>query len=152
MNILPELSDGLNVLLDQLVKSSFVIEKQPPQVIIIGFASTTYSLAILLLSNGECSLFFCDSNFKKISFCDCKTYSKYKSLEDFTFVISQPCAECAGSEDEHPVQRDHPAAGGHQAQRAHVAARRHRLHHLGVPGQQPAAGRTHQEDQLRSVE
>ena len=33
MNILPELSDGLNVLLDQLVKSSFVIEKQPPQVI-----------------------------------------------------------------------------------------------------------------------
>ena len=28
MNILPELSDGLNVLLDQLVKSSFVIEKQ----------------------------------------------------------------------------------------------------------------------------
>ena len=32
MNILPELSDGLNVLLDQLVKSSFVIEKQPPQV------------------------------------------------------------------------------------------------------------------------
>ena len=55
MNILPELSDGLNVLLDQLVKSSFVIEKQPPQVIIIGFASTTYSLAILILSNGECS-------------------------------------------------------------------------------------------------
>ena len=33
MNILPELSDGLNVLLDQLVKSSFVIEKQPPQVL-----------------------------------------------------------------------------------------------------------------------
>ena len=32
MNILPELSDGLNVLLDSLVKSSFVIEKQPPQV------------------------------------------------------------------------------------------------------------------------
>ena len=32
VNILPELSDGLNVLLDQLVKSSFVIEKQPPQV------------------------------------------------------------------------------------------------------------------------
>ena len=32
MNILPELSDDLNVLLDQLVKSSFVIEKQPPQV------------------------------------------------------------------------------------------------------------------------
>ena len=36
MNILPELSDGLNVLLDQLVKSSFVIEKQPPQVIYGG--------------------------------------------------------------------------------------------------------------------
>ena len=32
MNILPELSDGLNMLLDSLVKSSFVIEKQPPQV------------------------------------------------------------------------------------------------------------------------
>jgi hypothetical protein len=32
MNILPELSDGLNLLLDALVKSSFVIEKQPPQV------------------------------------------------------------------------------------------------------------------------
>ena len=32
MNILPELSDGLNLLLDSLVKSSFVIEKQPPQV------------------------------------------------------------------------------------------------------------------------
>ena len=32
MNILPELADGLNVLLDSLVKSSFVIEKQPPQV------------------------------------------------------------------------------------------------------------------------
>ena len=33
MNILPELADGLNVLLDSLVKSSFVIEKQPPQVL-----------------------------------------------------------------------------------------------------------------------
>ena len=54
MNILPELSDGLNVLLDQLVKSSFVIEKQPPQVIIIGFAST-HSLSILIVSNRECS-------------------------------------------------------------------------------------------------
>ena len=142
MNILPELSDGLNVLLDQLVKSSFVIEKQPPQVIIIGFASTTYSLAILILSNGECSSVI----------AILRKYHFVKSLEDLTFVISQPCAECAGSEDEHAVQRDHPAAGGHQAQRAHVAARRHRLHHLGVPGQQPAAGRTHQEDQLRSVE
>ena len=38
MNILPELSDGLNVLLDQLVKSSFVIEKQPPQVFVKGFS------------------------------------------------------------------------------------------------------------------
>jgi hypothetical protein len=37
MNILPELSDGLNLLLDALVKSSFVIEKQPPQVYSILF-------------------------------------------------------------------------------------------------------------------
>jgi len=46
MNILPELSDGLNVLLDQLVKSSFVIEKQPPQVL---KTNTRFSATIRLL-------------------------------------------------------------------------------------------------------
>jgi len=46
MNILPELSDGLNVLLDSLVKSSFVIEKQPPQVL---KTNTRFSATIRLL-------------------------------------------------------------------------------------------------------
>ena len=46
MNILPELSDGLNLLLDQLVKSSFVIEKQPPQVL---KTNTRFSATIRLL-------------------------------------------------------------------------------------------------------
>jgi len=47
MNILPELSDGLNLLLDALVKSSFVIEKQPPKVekctnVVVYQERTTY--------------------------------------------------------------------------------------------------------------
>ena len=46
MNILPELADGLNVLLDSLVKSSFVIEKQPPQVL---KTNTRFSATIRLL-------------------------------------------------------------------------------------------------------
>ncbi|XP_023331191.1 signal transducer and activator of transcription 5B [Eurytemora carolleeae] len=46
MNILPELSDGLNLLLDSLVKSSFVIEKQPPQVL---KTNTRFSATIRLL-------------------------------------------------------------------------------------------------------
>ena len=46
MNILPELSDGLTMLLDSLVKSSFVIEKQPPQVL---KTNTRFSATVRLL-------------------------------------------------------------------------------------------------------
>ena len=55
----------------------------------------------------------------------------------------------SGFEDQHEVQRDHQAAGGDQAERAHEPARGDGLHHLRVPGQLPAEGGPHQEDQLR---
>ena len=54
MNILPELSDGLTMLLDSLVKSSFVIEKQPPQVL-----KTNTRFVILFLTHS-----FTNSNFE----------------------------------------------------------------------------------------
>ncbi len=46
MNLLPELSDGLTKLLDTLVKCSFVIEKQPPQVL---KTNTRFSATVRLL-------------------------------------------------------------------------------------------------------
>jgi hypothetical protein len=59
MNILPELSDGLNLLLDALVKSSFVIEKQPPQVTrknkqkYLSFYFKIYSYVLILSAGSE---------------------------------------------------------------------------------------------------
>ena len=46
VNLLPELSDGLTKLLDTLVKCSFVIEKQPPQVL---KTNTRFSATVRLL-------------------------------------------------------------------------------------------------------
>ncbi|CAB4065819.1 STAT5B [Lepeophtheirus salmonis] len=46
MNILPELSEGLALLIDSLVKSSFIIEKQPPQVL---KTNTRFSATVRLL-------------------------------------------------------------------------------------------------------
>ena len=54
----------------------------------------------------------------------------------------------AGAEDQHEVQRHHPASGWDEAQCAHVPARGDRLHHLGESGQLSAEGRPHQENLL----
>ena len=76
MNILPELSDGLNVLLDQLVKSSFVIEKQPPQVIIgVACARSLTSDSDIVQCHWQWRIFLSKNMFTTL-FYDCKTSSE----------------------------------------------------------------------------
>ena len=68
MNILPELADGLNVLLDSLVKSSFVIEKQPPQVWRLWLMANPLGLRIyqpFFSCRWQCKIFAGGVNFSR---------------------------------------------------------------------------------------